>query len=267
MRSTDITVILLLYKTPINLLQNLKVYKDFKIIILDQSNDFKLKQRLKTILPNIIYYKVTDTNRGFGAGINFLVNKVRTKFFLCTQPDVKISKKSILELKKPFLNNDNCIVSIPTINKKKIQKKIKTVKSFIGAIFLSEKIKFNKLKGFDENFFFYWEDVDLCYRINESNYEIYLNSNSNAIHLYGKSTSNDFKTLFLKKSNYKFGEYLFQYKHKKLKIIKIIREPLFLIFKIMLNFLMLNKLKIIENLSNFYGICKFLRIFNKVDRF
>ena len=128
MRSTDITVILLLYKTPTNLIQNLNFYKDFKIIILDQSNDFKLKQRLKKILPNIIYYKVTNTNRGFGAGINFLVNKVRTKYFLCTQPDVKIYKKNILELKKPFLKNDNCIVSIPTINKKKIQNKIKTVK-------------------------------------------------------------------------------------------------------------------------------------------
>ena len=41
--SKDITVVLLLYNTPHNLVKNLLVYKDFNILILDQSNDLILK--------------------------------------------------------------------------------------------------------------------------------------------------------------------------------------------------------------------------------
>ena len=69
MRSTDITVILLLYKTPANLIQNLKFYKDFKIIILDQSNDFKLKQRLKTKSLDM----KENLTENFSANISFVI--------------------------------------------------------------------------------------------------------------------------------------------------------------------------------------------------
>ena len=47
MINKQITVILLLYKTPNKLIKNLKVYKNFDLIILDQSNDFILKKKLK----------------------------------------------------------------------------------------------------------------------------------------------------------------------------------------------------------------------------
>ena len=40
----DITIILLLYNTPIKILRNLKNYKKFPTIILDQSNDLIAKK-------------------------------------------------------------------------------------------------------------------------------------------------------------------------------------------------------------------------------
>ena len=95
MNIKDITIIILLYNTPEKALKEFANYKKFKIAILDQSNDLQTKRKLKKLLPNIIYYKVTNQNDGFAKGINFLVKKVKTKFFLCTQPDVKISVKSI----------------------------------------------------------------------------------------------------------------------------------------------------------------------------
>ena len=42
----DITVIIPLYKTPHHLIKNITQYKDLKLIILDQSNDHKLKRKL-----------------------------------------------------------------------------------------------------------------------------------------------------------------------------------------------------------------------------
>ena len=51
MKYNDITIILLLYKTPHKIIKNLKVYSKFKILILDQSNDQTIKPKIKKILP------------------------------------------------------------------------------------------------------------------------------------------------------------------------------------------------------------------------
>ena len=44
MKHNDITIIVLLYKTPKKLIKNLVNYNNFKISILDQSGDYKLKK-------------------------------------------------------------------------------------------------------------------------------------------------------------------------------------------------------------------------------
>ncbi len=252
----DITVILLLYKTPLHVIKNLKIYKNFNIFILDQSNDLKLKKELLKLLPNIKYYKVTNINLGYAKAINFLIRKVKTKYFLCTQADVVVSKNDIINLKKPFLLKKDCIISIPNIdnNKSKKKKKIFPVKSFIGAIFLSQTKKFINFRGFDQNFFFYWEDVDFSHRVSLSKYKIYINSSSKAKHLFGQSTKTNFKIYLLKNSNFKFGEYLFQHKYNKLKLIKKIREPFLILLKLIFFIATFNRDQFYKNLSHLYGI-------------
>ncbi|MDB9746908.1 glycosyltransferase [Candidatus Pelagibacter sp.] len=264
MIKSDISIILLLYNTPSEKIQNLLNYKNFNIFILDQSNDYNTKKIINKLLPNIKYYKVTKHNNGFAKSINFLAKKVKTKFFLCTQIDVLINSKSIMELKRAFIDNNDCAISIPNFtNYKKLKKKIKTttiVKNFIGAIFLADKDKFNQIGAFDENFFFYWEDIDFSKRIeNLKKFKIYKCKNSYAKHLYGKSTINNNKSKFIRLSNFKFGEYLFQYKYKKLKKIKIIREPLVRIFLLLISIISLNKTKFYKNLYFLIGIIKFYK--------
>ena len=107
----------------------------------------------------------------------------------------------------------------------------------IGAIFLVKKDLFKKFKKFDENFFFYWEDVDISKRIQRSKYDIYLDRKSMASHLGGKSTKDDIKSKFIKDVNFKFGEYLYQFKYNELRIIKVFREPINNLFLAMLNLL------------------------------
>ena len=50
----NISVILLLFHTRENLIENLKQYKDFKVLILDQSNDLELKKKIKIIKKKIL---------------------------------------------------------------------------------------------------------------------------------------------------------------------------------------------------------------------
>ena len=131
---------------------------------------------------------------------------------------------------------------------------------FIGAVFLTEKIKFNKIGKFDENFFFYWEDEDLSKRLEKlDKYNIYKCVNAYAKHINGSSTIASNKSRFIRLSNFKFGEYYYQNKFDKLKIIKVVREPMLLIISIFFSILTFQKSLFYKNLFTFIGIMKFYK--------
>jgi GT2 family glycosyltransferase len=267
-KKTNISIILLLYNTPQEKLKNLSIYEDYDVYILDQSNDIATKKKILRLLPRIKYYKVTNINRGFAKGINYLIKKINTKFFLCTQPDVLIKKQSITKLLHSFNKYKDCIISIPSLNKKTkkmISKKaIIKVQGFIGAIFLGNKYKFNQIGKFDENFFFYWEDIDLSKRINDLKiFNIYKCNNVIAFHNNGKSTIDNTKSNFIRTSNFKFGEYYFEYKHQKLRIIKLIREFFKRIILLIVYLIFFNRKKLSNNFYNIVGIFKFYFFFLK----
>jgi O-antigen biosynthesis protein len=57
-----------------------------------------------------------------------------------------------------------------------------------GALILARKDVLLQLKGFDETFFMYGEDIDLSYRIQKAGYKNYYFSESCIIHFKGEST-------------------------------------------------------------------------------
>ena len=260
MKHNDITVLILLYKTPKNLISNILAYKDFKILILDQSNDKKTKKFLQNKLPKINYYGLTNKNKGFAKAQNFLIKKVKTKYFFSTQPDIKINKDSIYRLKKLLKKSKKNLISIPNINNsisKKNKSKI-TSKKMIGAAFLSKKKEFIKFGMFDENFFFYWEDVDLSTRIDRSAFVIVKDYYSRATHLSGNSTDKGIYQTYIRKVNFRFGEYLYLSKYRKLRKLKIFREITLNIIRFLLNLIILRFNKSLLNIFNLIGILKFL---------
>ena len=272
MKSSNISVVILFYRTPEKVITKLNNYKDFDLYILDQSNDLELKEKVKKIFPKINYYGVSSENKGFAKGINFLVKKVKTKYFLCTQPDTYISKKSILRLKKTLEIKKDSIISVPRIKQFKNfensqkNKKIFPVNKILGAIFLAEKNKFKKIGMFDERFFFYWEDVDLCRTIKKNNFKIYLNMSAYANHVGESSVKENLKSFIIRKVYFKYGELIFQSKYKKLKKIKIIRESIkFSLLTIFFGLTFQFK-KTLEMLCFIYAIIKFLLIFKKANK-
>ena len=119
--------------------------------------------------------------------------------------------------------------------------------------------EFKDVGFFDENFFIYLEEIDLCKRLINKGKKIYIDANIKIFHDGGKSTIDSSKVKFIRRINFKYGELLFDSKHKKTRIIKIVRQILQNLFFIPLNLIVFNKAKLIENISQILGILKFIK--------
>ncbi len=62
------------------------------------------------------------------------------------------------------------------------------VDAISGSFMMMKKEVYAKVGGFDEDFFMYGEDLDLCYRIQKAGYEIYYVHETQIIHYKGEST-------------------------------------------------------------------------------
>jgi N-acetylglucosaminyl-diphospho-decaprenol L-rhamnosyltransferase len=254
----DITVIFPLYRTPHKLINRFEQYRSLKLIILDQSNDQKLKNRILKKKLKIQKYIQINENIGFSRACNLLFKNVKTKYCLLTQADIKINLKSISKLRKSITKTKNCIIAAPNLNNYKIKSKVKIVKNVIGANFLFDSKKMRNLNFFDENFFLYWEDVDLCNRINKKKYKMIVVSNAKAKHFSSKSSKDDLKTFFIRNINFKFGEYLYQKKNKKLRKLKILRQIITNFINLIINLIKFDYKKSFCNIAYILGIFKFL---------
>ena len=264
----DVTVILPLYKTPFEKISLLKNYKSINTIVLDQCGDINSKKKIKNQFNRKLQYFNTTHNLGFSKACNILLSKVKTKFCLLTQADILININTILKLKKIFYKEKKCIVAAPKIiytskNFLKNNSSFKDdcyikVKNIIGACFLFDVKKMKKIGFFDEDFFLYWEDVHLCHKIHKSNYKIFELKNYSALHYSAQSSTNNLNVTFLRNLNYVFGEYLFFFKIKKLRSIKILRQLVQRLFYFFYNFSIMNFKKSFIEFCKFLGILKFI---------
>ena len=261
----DITIILTLYHTPKKRIINLSQYKDYKILIFEQEGSIDSKKNIKDLSKINFEYYFSKKNLGLAKATNFLISKVKTKYFLFSQPDIIIKSQSIEALKKGLLMNKDYIFAGPRINSKniKVKKKYKVKKKLDAACMLCDTKKVKKIGFFDEDFFLYWEDIFLMKKINESKYKMIQVINSLANHENGQSSKKNLHLNFIRNLNFRYGEYLFQYKVRRLTKLKIFRQFLQNLLFILPNFFLFRIDKSIINISNIFGILKFIIFYIK----
>jgi len=66
-----------------------------------------------------------------------------------------------------------------------------TVDWVSGTIMLIRRDLWDKLDGFDEDYFMYWEDADLCYRTKKAGYRTVYYPGSSVVHRPGSSAARD----------------------------------------------------------------------------
>lgn len=167
------TIIIVSYKSELLIDKNInRLSAKHKIIIIDNARDKTLKRNLEKKFKNVRV--ILNKNNGFGQAANLGAKKSKTKYILFCSPDNFLEKKAIAKLEEFSKKlNDNFGLLI-LMEKEKLKKKIYEIKKPTGLLtFFTQRKVFLKLKGFDENFFLYYEDNDIMKRILLDNLKIY----------------------------------------------------------------------------------------------
>ena len=193
MNFKDITVGIVTFKSEKVIFKCLKSLENIKkIIILDNSNDLLLKEKIKRIYPHINFI-LSKKNNGYGAGNNKIFRLAKTSHVLVLNPDTILSKNCIKELIHQANLIKNKFAILAPNEKKIIKKGITEVEHVKGFSMLVNLSKIKKIKMFDENYFLYLEEIDLCKRLKLISEKIYICGKAKITHLSAKSSNIGFE--------------------------------------------------------------------------
>ena len=178
----NLTIIITTLKSHKVLIPCLKsINNKIKILIIENSDDVNFKNEIEKDFKNVSCI-LTKENIGYAKSNNLGLSKVNTEYALVLNPDTVLRKDSINNFLKTASNYPDFTLIGPINNQEKEfskdygSKKLIKVKNLKGfAIFFNMK-KF-KNNFFDENFFLYFEEVDLCKRILKEEGNIFLDTN------------------------------------------------------------------------------------------
>ena len=205
----ELTIVLPSYKSRELIIQHINnLSKKFKFIIVDNSYDKKLKKDLEGKYKNVKVY--LRKNIGYGSAINYGSRYVKTKYFLVMNPDTKIYKNTLenLLLAAKKIKVFGALSPDYIENKKKNEKVRKNniikQKQLDGGAMLFDKKIFEKIKGFDEKIFLYYEENDFYQKCENLKYDLFLIKNSYFYH----SQKGDSSSAIYKSNKEKYYGYL-----------------------------------------------------------
>ncbi|MDC0385749.1 glycosyltransferase [Pelagibacteraceae bacterium] len=265
MESRELTVIIVTFKSETRVINCLKsISKNISVIVVENSNDKKFKSRIEENFNNVNCI-LTGENKGYAAANNIGLKLVKTKYALVLNPDTILNSQAI----QNFLNTVNKVQDFwligPAVNqmvdfdfKKKNLIEVNNIKGF--AIFFNIS-KFNQ-NFFDENFFLYFEEIDLCKRVKNNNGKIYLD-NSIIISHDGANSVHNSNIIELEKNrnwHWMWSTFYYHKKHKGffLSLLIIFPKLLSALIKSLFYLLILNK-----NKRDIY-LCRLSGIFNSM---
>lgn len=119
------------------------------------------------------------------------------------------SFRELMDLYSPFNNNKNIKIWDESVNV------LKTVVGVTGAVFLTSREIYEELNGLDEDYYYCYEDVDLCIKLNNAGYDILYCPKSLIIHYESptRKLDNNLRENIItnrKTINKKWGDYLFR---------------------------------------------------------
>jgi len=194
-----------------------------ELFVVDNSTKDNSLSNLLAGYPDVSYIR-TGENLGFGKGHNQVIDKIDSKYHAIVNPDIILKEDAFSKLIK-FMDETGCGMCVPRITDEegellKVYRRNLTVfdmfirmflktgfekrrayhtmqdmdysKSFQvpfaqGSFLLIKSELFKTLGGFDDRFFLYMEDADLCRRVNEVDKLLYC-PEASVIHKWEKGS-------------------------------------------------------------------------------
>lgn len=183
---SNLTINILTYKTDKKILTDCinSLSKSILINIIENSSKFEDENYFKKLAANINVI-CTGSNLGYAAGHNFGISKVKTRYVLILNPDLICSADYFKKITTYLNDNLNFHIIGSQYEKNQMDKpaygffdkkgfnqetpvknlNLQEVDWVVGCSMLIDLYKFKNFKIFDENFFLFYEETDLCKRI------------------------------------------------------------------------------------------------------
>lgn len=233
------------------------------IVVDNEVNNHKINE-FKLLFPTILFIE-NSGNNGFANGCNLGAAIAKGNYLFFLNPDTIINEDAVFKLwKTSYENSDYGIVScrqtmesygkytearfFPSfftlfgfarvffriVNYFNLRQKFNFHKEIVfpdwvtgAAIFISREW-FTSVNGWSEKYWLYFEDVDLCKKIQENNGKICLIRTSNIFHKHGGSTRINITTKALTKTEVLISKHVYFNEHTS-GLIKYLIESLLLI--------------------------------------
>jgi len=220
MTFNQITIVITSYKSDEKIIKCLKsINNQCKTIVVENSRNRSFKEKIEKIFINTECL-IAGENLGYAKGNNFGLSKVKTKYALILNPDAELESNTL----NNFFNTVNIIENFAIIgpgtqDEKNIKNNVKeltevdSVKGFAMFLNLDE---FNDVGFFDNNFFIYLEEIDLCKRIRKKNKKIFIDPNILIRHQGGSSHDEQYNSEMELSRNWHWmwSTFYFTKKHK-----------------------------------------------------
>jgi GT2 family glycosyltransferase len=247
----DLSVIIVCYKGWEKLKKCLASLESLKaasftseVIVVDNKSDDGTLEEIKTRFSDFIFLS-NDVNGGFGNGCNKGARSATGEYLLFLNPDTESSEKSIGDLlyiakQNPAFTILSCrqisysgkeskaigdfpeFYNLTGLMRSVLKKKKAHLLSgdiifpdwVSGSVIMISNDEFRKLNGFDDDFWMYYEDVDICKRAVNSGGRIAFCRNITVTHNHGGSSRINFKTASLTKTEVHISRHVYINKHK-----------------------------------------------------
>jgi len=239
-----------------------------KVIIVENSSNTNFKNELEKKYDNLRCI-LAGQNLGYAKGNNLGLSNVKSEYALILNPDA-ILKKDTLE---KFLDTANKLSDFAIVGPAKQDEynnndfnfekeqvfQVKSLKGFAMFLKISE---FKNIGFFDENFFIYLEEIDLCKRLIKENKKIFLDKKILIDHVGGSSHNETINFEMELSRNWHWMWSTFNY-HKKYKgfllaLIIVFPKLFSAALKTLIFFFILNKKK-----RDIY-FCRLSGLFNSI---
>lgn len=210
----------------------LKVFPN--VVIIDNGSTDGTPGIVRRCIPHAQLIERSD-NIGFGAANNQAMAHVHTPFALLLNPDSNIAPAGVSILLDVMALYPNAAAVGPQSWRQdgSVQRCFRQafykmprhkgvyelaagtccVEWLHGCCLLVRTESFKRIGGFDENFFLYYEDDDLCLRLRKAGFTCLFEPSAAATHLGGGSSTGSMRTSFLKAFHYSRSRHLAIHKY------------------------------------------------------